>query len=80
MTRGCRLLQVGGCRTTGGAFEKKFLVRNFKVTICVDQSRLMGRFGRVVAHERSTVYFKYHCRVFHLLCTVMVLAMKGVVK
>ena len=50
-------------------FEKQFSVFNFKVTICVAPSRLMGRLGEVVAHERSTVYLKYHCRVFHLLCT-----------
>ena len=50
-------------------FEKQFSVCNFKVTICVAPSRLMGRLGEVVAHERTTVYLKYHCRVFHLLCT-----------
>ena len=53
----------------GRLFEKQFSVCNFKVTICVAPSRLMGRLGKVVAHERSTVYLKYHCRVFHLLCT-----------
>ena len=53
----------------GRLFEKQFSVCNFKVTICVAPSRLMGRLGEVVAHERSTVYLKYHCRVFHLLCT-----------
>ena len=30
MTRGCRLLQVGGCRTTGGAFEKKISCAQFQ--------------------------------------------------
>ena len=53
----------------GRLFEKQFIVCNFKVTICVAPCRLMGRLGEVVAHERSTVYLKYHCRVFHLLCT-----------
>ena len=60
-----RTLQI----RVGRLFEKQFIVCNFKVTICVAPSRLMGRLGEVVAHERSTVYLKYHCRVFHLLCT-----------
>ena len=40
----------------GRLFGKQFIVRNLKVTICVAPSRLMGRLGEVVTHERSTVY------------------------
>ena len=40
---------------TGRLYEKQFIVCNFKVTICVAPSRLMGRLGVVVAHEGSTV-------------------------
>ena len=40
---------------TGRLYEKQFIVCNFKVTIRVAPSRLMGRLGEVVAHAGLTV-------------------------
>ena len=42
----------------GRLFEKQFIVRNLKVTLCVappSPRRLMGRLGEVVAHGGLTV-------------------------
>ena len=50
---------------TGRLLEKQFIVCNFTATIFVDLWVAWKKWSNM----EDQLYLKYHCKVFHLLCT-----------